>query len=128
MKKAAALCTMAFYLLLTTGMYVCTLHCTTAQIAVKPAMQMACAGHKCCEKRKSADCPKKHGNFVIRENTKPGYQIRFSLPLLTLQPILPLFQIRSGAQLQGFQTAWTDNLAPPKPGKAIVIQHRSLLI
>lgn len=78
MKKAAILTIATFYLLLTTGMYVCILHCT-AECFVQPKIAMhddsdkAHEGeeHKPCKNKDACDCCKKHGTYAIKENIKP---------------------------------------------------------
>jgi hypothetical protein len=78
MKKTAILGITAFYLLLTSGMLVCAAHCTTEKLLVKHGMQMASVNPcKHCNNCKKSGCSKKHGNFVIKENLKPGYDIHF---------------------------------------------------
>jgi len=130
MKRTAILTLTAFYLLLTSGMFVCAVHCSLATLVVKPEMQMA--GTPSCTKPCCADkqhnCNKKHSNFTIKENVKPGYQIRFNLPLLTLQPVTPPdYQPNTLTFVR--QTAYTNSKAPPgTSGKALSIQFHSLLI
>jgi hypothetical protein len=131
MKRTAILTLTAFYLLLTSGMFVCAVHCSLAKLAVRPEMQMA--GTPSCSKPCCADkqhnCSKKHGSFTIKENVKPGYQIRFNLPLLTLQPV-PLakdFNVRQIAVVRN--ASWENPNAPPfDSGKALSIKFHSLLI
>ena len=128
MKKAAALCLTAFYLLLTSGMFVCAVHCTTEKLVNKQCMQMAGTPGKCCaDKSKGDGCCKKHANFVIKENVKPGYQIRFSLPLLTFLPVKPIGVTFEPAAFT-IASMNNGNDPPGKSGKAISIRFCSLLI
>jgi|SRR6185503_8487214 len=130
MKRAAIFVLCAFYLLLTSGMYVCAVHCSVAEIVAKPAMQMACS-KPCCKQsanNKDHNCGKKHGSFTIKENVKPGYQIRFNLPLLTLQ-LVPVTGYRLNAVPVAYNAPYLNSKAPPgASGKIIIIQFRSLLI
>jgi hypothetical protein len=135
MKKAAILSIAAFYLLLTTGMFVCMVHCA-GQSFFQPKMAMQAMNHeehqgkqhKHSPKDKDCDCCKKHGNYVIKENIKPGTialqspQMAVILrefnytPLPDQYPALNTFTPRHGK-------------APPGlSGKAISIRLHSLQI
>lgn len=135
MKRAAILSIAAFYLLLTTGMFVCMVHCT-GQSLFHPKMAMQAMNHDEHQgkqhqhnvKDKDCDCCKKHGNYVIKENIKPGTVALQSpqmamvlrefnyIPLPDQSPALNKFVLRHGK-------------APPGlSGKAISIQLRSLQI
>jgi hypothetical protein len=129
MKRAATLFLTAFYLLLTTGMFVCAMHCTAEKLTPQTAIHMAgVQGKCCCQKNKAAACPQQHGSFVIKENVKPGYQIRFSLPLLTLQPAPFAFPGLQSTVIAPVSPL-NDNHSPPGlSGKSIIIQYRSFLI
>jgi hypothetical protein len=130
MKRTAILSLTAFYLLLTSGMFVCAVHCSLAKLVVQPEMQMAgipsCSKPCCADKQRN--CNKKHSNFTIKENVKPGYHIRFNLPLLTLQSV-PATSWRPNIALVAYNASWLNCKAPPgSSGKVISIQFRSLLI
>ncbi len=85
MKPAAAFGILAFFLFLNSGIFVCAPHYIAAKPALKPDMQMACHHcSKCCGNDKNHSCDKKHSNSSIKENTQPGYSIRFHMPFLTL--------------------------------------------
>ena len=119
----------AFYLLLTTGMFVCFVHCAAAKIIEPKAMQMSAMHHpsKDCAHGNDCDCCKKHGSFVIKENIKTGIAINFAQTAILIHH----FEI---AGLLPEQPVIADNFhdwsnAPPgKTGKAIAIQNCSLLI
>jgi len=93
MKKAAILCITAFYLLLTTGSYVCILHCGAAYFfqpvsAMQPmnAHHEMHSGkeHKPCSGSAGCDCCKKHGSYVIKENVKAGSDFQLAkIPFFT---------------------------------------------
>jgi len=126
MKKAAVLSLTAFYLLLTTGMFVCAVHCAAESLRTTPAMQMAGMG-KHCMNNTACDCCKKHGNFVIKENLKPGCTVECNQNAA----VIPQIQIAGFYLNTQFDsnTSGKDGNAPPgKSGKALVIEFRSLLI
>lgn len=133
MKKTAILSMAAFYLLLTTGMFVCIVHCAAEIMTEKSPMQM---GHakanehqhkKHCTGGGDCGCCKKHGEYVIKENLKPGFDYQFSqIAVLVNYPILTGWGVH---KLVVSNYTWTDSKAPPgKSGKALSIQLRSLQI
>ena len=132
MKRAAVLSIAAFYLLLTTGMYVCVLHCTVEYfVSPKIAMHDNCdeahegKEHKPC--KDGCDCCKKHGSYVIKENIKPAgdflpLQFAINLDHPVILNFIPEYPAATSL-------VWQDSNAPPwKSGKAISIQFRSLQI
>jgi len=130
MKKAAVLSITAFYLLLTTGMFVCLVHCAAENFVAAPEMAMPMPmnnhGMDCCKKAKN-DCTKKHGSFIVKENLKPATEVQFS------QTALPAPQLQFGEFIVAIPfvqvTLPLQNKAPPdKSGRAIIIQNHSLLI
>jgi len=131
MKKAAVFGMAAFYLLLTTGMFVCIVHCAAESMVKKPAMvtgQMH--GHqpkKHCAKGSDCGCCKKHGEYIVKENLKPGFDYQFS-PVAVLIPFtIPEKFFSPKQQLTNY--SWADIKTPPgKSGKALSIQLRSLQI
>ena len=130
MKKAVVLSITAFYLLLTTGMFVCIVHCAAEGLGTKPAMQMAKStdhNGKDCAAKKDCDCCKKHGNYIIKENIKPATDIQYTQTAV----LISHFEI-AGFLLHTttFQnTSWEESNSPPgRSGKAISIQNCSLLI
>jgi hypothetical protein len=132
MKKAAILSIAAFYLLLTTGMYVCILHCTVVYF-VRPATAMHdkdCEAHKGKEHtpcKNGCDCCKKHGTYVIKENIKPASDFQpQQVAVISSYPVGSNF-------IREYPTtailAWQDNNAPPgSTGKSISIKLHSLQI
>ena len=132
MKKVSTLCLTAFYLLLTTGMFVCIVHCTIEHLVGKinnnSSNKLAnehddnkCKGDKDC------DCCKKHDNFVIKENIKPGFSSQIAgnttliYPKINFDVILPITKTNV--------ISWPDCHAPPeKSGKSISIELCSLQI
>jgi len=130
MKKAAIFGITAFYLLLTTGMFVCMVHCAAKNLVTKPGMQMAGSNahqDNHCKGGKDCDCCKKHGSYVVKENLKPGNNIQFTqTPVLIPHIQIADFLLNTPVY---HNTLRANNNAPPgKSGKAISIQFCSLLI
>ena len=81
MKNIAILLLTSFYLLITTGIFVCAVHCSAEALTAKSSMKMQ--HHSCCAKmdhrkeNKGSGCCKKHGAFLVKENLKPGEQSPF---------------------------------------------------
>jgi hypothetical protein len=134
MKKAAILSIAAFYLLLTTGMFVCMVHCA-AESFFQPKMAMHNAGHDDCDtkqhkhgaKDKDCACCNKHGNYTIKENIKPA--LDFQAPQVAV--IFHQFNYTSlKAQYPAVnRLVMQYGKAPPGvSGKSISIQLHSLQI
>ena len=131
MKRALILSLTSFYLLLTTGMFVCIVHCAGTRLFNHSKTHLAdnhskqpskdkCNGNDC-------SCCKKHDNFVIKENIKPHY----GFTALDLGP-LNYVQITFSNSFQNKFTneiSWPECHGPPaKSGKSISIVFRSLQI
>ena len=130
MKRTAILTITAFYLLLTTGMFVCAVHCAAESLITKRDMHEAkSAGHhgKDNAEKKDCDCCKKHPNYIVKENIKPATDIQHVQTAVSIRH----FQI-AGWPLNvptSQNTSWKKSKAPPgMSGKAISIQNCSLLI
>ena len=132
MKKAAIITIAAFYLLLTTGMFVCMVHCAGEHFfQPKMAMQaMDDNNHqdKHCNKNKACDCCNKHGNYVIKENIKPvTVDVQAPQSALVFQqfnyvPLTDQYNV-SDRFIGKYAKA-----PPSRSGKSISIQLRSLQI
>ncbi|QQL50391.1 hypothetical protein [Mucilaginibacter ginkgonis] len=141
MRKAAILTLTAFYLLLSTGMYVCAMHCAAADVvsasAIKPVQEgnkMGMADMECCHKtskkpasKENKDCGK-HASFSVTENLKPvsesisfvpGEVSLFDSKIFDLQKVTALIpDVQS-----------TRGPAPPLiSGRDYLIKIRTLLI
>jgi hypothetical protein len=136
MKKTAVLSIAVFYLLLTTGMFVCIVHCT-GEYFFQPKMVVHDEDHEDHEAHehgkhkhcgdKGCGCCDKHDNYIIKENIPPVpdfqapqiaviTQHHFFLSKLTDFPVIT-------------RLAWHESHAPPDlSGKSIVIKYRSILI
>lgn len=130
MKKAAVLSIAAFYLLLTTGMFVCLVHCAAENIIAAPEMVMTMPmnhhGMDCCKQSKK-DCTKTHGSFVVKENIKPATEVHFTQTALPVPHLQLTAFVVAGPFTQ--VTLPQQTKAPPdRSGKAIIIQNHSFLI
>lgn len=125
-----------FYLLLSTGMFVCIVHCSAESLICKSDNSMAGIGmsmhchKKCCNHTAGgtdSGCSKQHGTFVIKENLKPGFELQFlQTGALNNKPITAFNLsscIKSGNRL------FAEGKAPPgKSGKWLSINFHSLQI
>ncbi|MGZ3874798.1 MAG: hypothetical protein ACXVJD_17900 [Mucilaginibacter sp.] len=126
MKRLAILSITAFYLLLTTGMFVCVVHCAAENLGTKPAMSMAGAKKHCAEK-KDCDCCKKHGSFIIKESTRPAADLQFAQTAILIRHAeIPGFLLN--ASFDQDKPLHESNAPPGRSGRFILIQNRSLLI
>ncbi|HEY8927780.1 MAG TPA: hypothetical protein VIM55_01215 [Mucilaginibacter sp.] len=129
MKKAAVLTITAFYLLLTTGMFVCMVHCAAENLLIPSTPQMAMAmkdNHDCCAK-KDHNCAQKHGSYILKENLKSSVDVQFSQTAV----IIPSFVIADITRpVKAAQnTSWILNNSPPgKSGRDIAILNQTFLI
>jgi hypothetical protein len=76
MKKAAIIGTAAFYLFLTTGMFVCTVHCLAGHfLSVRESSRTeSCMSHHTAgKKEKPGDCCSGHDIYVVKENINPSF-------------------------------------------------------
>ena len=135
MKKASILSITAFYLLLTTGMFVCIVHCTSEHF-FKPRVAMQMMAHHSSNGKhkkhntqgKDCDCCNKHGNFVIKENIKPA-TVNIQSPMLAFT-VQQFNYIPTAPQYAGLNkfTPLYGKAPPALSGKAISIQLHSLQI
>ena len=86
MKNHAIVLMASFYLLLTTGMFVCMVNCSTKWLSSTLVEQAgehqtkASTSHEPTEKsnhctnKKDCSCCKKHGNYFVKESLKPNVE------------------------------------------------------
>src|ERR1700741_4573839 len=120
MKKAAIFGMAAFYLLLTTGMFVCIVHCAAESMVKRPAMAVEHShqSKKRCSHGSDCGCCKQHGEYVVKENLKPGFDYQFSPAAVLVAFAVPEGIFTPKQRLTNY--CWTDSKAPPsKSGKAI---------
>jgi len=133
MKKNAAIVLAAFYLLLSTGMYVCTFSCGS-ELVIDLITFGTCKQHQHESKKMDCngeeDCPccKKHGNYTVKENIKPVINNQVpEIPLVT--EILDSFSFQSNYLFGTLSVAWPNSNSPPPGGSTpVYIKIRSLLI
>ncbi len=83
--------------------------------------------HHTHDSKKDCDCCKKHANYLVKENLKPGFDVRFSQVCAWFTPLH--FAYIDLYKPDHYNVAWQDsNAPPPKSGKTLSIQYRSLLI
>ncbi|TWI95060.1 hypothetical protein JN11_04489 [Mucilaginibacter frigoritolerans] len=128
MKRIAVIGLTAFYLLLTTGMFVCTMHCSAEGLMAKASMQMSGNKTDHCKSDKPCDCCKKHGSFVIKENIKPDFTIQFGQHPASIAPTQHLINYQAVAIIANVDTQISGKAPPWKSGRSISILFRSLLI
>jgi len=136
MKKVGAIGFAAFYLLLTTGLFVCVLHCSSTYLFQRnPFSTITHNGenkhHKtkdCCNGTDSNDCCKKHGEYIIKENSTPYKQTIDGPPLSFLISHKRTF-IYAITAAQAEIQVWSMDTGPPEAGKMpIYLVNQTLLI
>lgn len=143
MKKGAAICMAAFYLLLITGTYACAVTCGSGHIKEFIASNIFNANHneigieghckteseKHCNGEEGCPCCEKHGNYTVKENIKPDN----SFELLQIPALAESYGHSISHTLFSIEptsNAWPNSHAPPPPGISppIYIKIQSLLI
>jgi len=130
----------AFYLLLTTGMYVCFVSCGSNHIrellsAVathekhhESSGQACHKGEKNCKGDKDCDCCKKHGNYTVKENIKPECDfLHLEVPVIAETTFYFDF-LNNQTIIITSVTLPKSNAPPPGITSPIFIKVRSLLI
>jgi hypothetical protein len=131
MKKALSIALASFYLLLTTGMFVCLVHCGAEYFwgdKAMPMQQMAMGTQKHAKNDDKCGCCKQHGNFVVKENIKPGLSLHFSLPVVAIVPLWAVPSFNNGLPTNELALFMQGKAPPGLSGRQISIQHCSLLI
>jgi hypothetical protein len=128
-KKIYAFSLMAFYVLLTTGMFVCIVDCSVHHTVATPTAKMDCSTMHCAKKQHgNNDCCKKHGTYLVKENIKPGYDTKISLSTAYIQQALTLRPYLKAAVYVNYSFNLTGKAPPGRTGKFISIQYHSLQI
>lgn len=142
MKKIGALLFASFYLMLTTGMFVCMLYCSGKFLFI-PAQHdhdhgksgLVASGHSketghSAHKEKDCKCCDQHGEYLIKENIKTGgadADLKASNTLLTC--IWPSFLGLAISKTLIYTKKWPENTGPPIFLKEpLYISNRVLLI
>ncbi|RQO69995.1 hypothetical protein DBR43_18305 [Pedobacter sp. KBW06] len=141
MKRIGALSFAAFYLMLTTGLFVCMLHCSGQSLFVQKktahAMSENTAGHhaksgahgKSCAQDKDCKCCDEHGEYVIKENIKRTASVELTAPSILLSPIQDSFPGLILSEKLINAKKWQLDTGPPLYVKTpLYISNRVLLI
>lgn len=134
MKKVGALSLATFYLLLTTGMYVCILHCAgdyffnphekSEQAHTEEADHKE---KKSCDSDEDCTCCNTHGQYAIKENIPSAGSIHFAAIALLI--IDSASKDLFNPQREITSVTWPKGNAPPFGLKEpLYISYRSLLI
>lgn len=136
MKKVSAIGFAAFYLLLTTGLYVCILHCTTDYLLGTYGKEINAHSEKSgkheekkkdCDKDENCSCCNEHGQYAVKEN------ILISSKIYATAINIAIFHAdipgRLGSYKEVTAITWPHGNAPPSVLKQpLYISYRSLLI
>ncbi|QEC78805.1 hypothetical protein [Mucilaginibacter ginsenosidivorax] len=138
MKKIGALVITAFYLLLTTGVYTCVLHCTTGYLVANLAPpKQAHHSHQDAGKDQDDDddcksdncnCCYHHGTYVVKENFSPGFDFQFAIGQVAV--MLPVnMHVFHVPQATAKSKNWPRATGPPfVASQPIYIYNKTLLI
>lgn len=148
MKKFSAVSFAAFYLLLTTGLYVCILHCTAdyflgahdkqvVRHVEKSDHHQEKSGHhdeksgetekKECGKDADCSCCNTHGQYAVKENVPASPKIHVAIAIISLDYGKVSSSLVSPVGITAI--TWPHGNAPPFSLKEpLYISHRSLLI
>uniref|UniRef100_F4C149 Uncharacterized protein n=1 Tax=Sphingobacterium sp. (strain 21) TaxID=743722 RepID=F4C149_SPHS2 len=136
MRKVGAINFAAFYLLLTTGLFVCILHCS-GNYLFKDESSTSLAHNsdskehkskKSCDKGKDCDCCKEHGEYVIKENITTQKQTLDGPGLYCLLGQEKRFLYTFNATEVKLQVCSMDTGPPKVRKKPIYILNQTLLI
>lgn len=133
MKTIGALSFAAFYLMLTTGMFVCMLHCSGNFLLTgnKEGMAGCChkegTGHH--QSKKKDNCCAKHSEYVVKENIEAPVKTDLNLSYSLLAPVLYLFPGFVLPENTVQNQTWVTNTGPPLNLKIpLYLSNRVLLI
>ena len=143
MKKQAAIFMAAFYLLLTTGMYVCVVSCGSSHLRELLTANVSSEGHshdekpnhcreegeKGCNSSEDCSCCKKHGDYTVKENIKPDSTFQL-LEIPVIAESIGYLVFFDDYSFEITTNEWPKSHAPPPPGSStpIFITLHSLLI
>lgn len=148
MKKVSAISFAAFYLLLTTGLYVCILHCTAdyflgthktevAKHSEKADQHKEKSDHheeksdgkekKECGKDADCSCCNTHGQYAVKENVPVGPKIHVATFIISIDHSNLPGTLVSWPEITAI--TWPHGNAPPFNLKEpLYISYRSILI
>jgi hypothetical protein len=96
-------------------------------------MQMANSGmamhspKKDCNNCTQRNCCNQHGDYLLKENLKPGFDLKFAPPMLLIHEQLVAYQQPYSCPVNS-KVLSNSNAPPPKTGRLLSIQFRSLQI
>lgn len=147
MKRIGALSFAAFYLMLTTGLFVCVLHCSgqslfaqkesghtvacnsTAHEAKQAGSATSAAHGKSCDGDKNCNCCGGHGQYLIKENIKRTASVQLTAPSILLSLIQDAFPGLILSEKLIYAKKWQLEDRPPIAVKTpLYISNRVLLI
>lgn len=134
MKKFAAISMASFYLMLTTGMFVCILHCSAGYVLKPSKINSSQCSHSsrthngnACTQDKDCSCCKAHGEYVIKENLQPGGDVHFAATAIAIH--FASLSLSANLPKTILATSWPKSNAPPGSLKEPrYISFRSILI
>ncbi|WP_394772411.1 hypothetical protein [Mucilaginibacter sp.] len=156
MRKLGAIGLAAFYLLLTTGMFVCLVHCSAEYLFAGSGNQLtAHDGHdddgdddhatsvdphqehhqgkehghkKSCGEGSGCSCCNQHGSYVVKENVNEPLNHQLTVLQVAFFPIS--YQLLSpGIEIYQRKISWLNGTGPPRgPDQPLYISYRSILI
>ncbi|PAW95171.1 hypothetical protein CKK33_17365 [Mucilaginibacter sp. MD40] len=157
MRRFGAFTLAAFYLLLTTGMFVCLVHCGAEYFFGTPGHELVVhedgddddhdhdaapsAGHddehekeksqhhkKSCGEGKDCSCCNRHDNYVVKENTSGSLEFQSFAIQVILFP-LPYQALPPMPGIYEAKVSWLNATGPPGAVRPpLFIKYRSLLI
>jgi hypothetical protein len=144
MRKLGAISLASFYLMLTTGMFVCFMHCGAEYFFAKPghaiAKQMpgshlhahakAKVHHqkKPCGKGRDCSCCNQHGNYLVKENIKGAFNLQLAALPVMVYPI-PYQQLAPLPGIYHQKVSWLNATGPPLfTNRQLYISYQALLI
>jgi hypothetical protein len=145
MRKLGAISLASFYLMLTTGMFVCLMHCGTEYFFEKPRHEIAKqvpGGHqdahgkgqahhqkKPCGKGGDCSCCNQHGNYIIKENINGSFNFQLAVALPVIVYPIPYLQLAPLTGIYHQKASWLNATGPPLfTNRQLYISYQSLLI
>jgi hypothetical protein len=149
MRKIGAISMAAFYLLLTTGVFACLLHCTEMylfqpKVAMESHHDEAREKHKGnsehsegdkeakdddCGPGKNCDCcSKDHGLYLVKENLKDSFRLQLTTLTLSVVPA-PYISLPERLLSARELHSWPHTTGPPQLNRPpLYLFNRTLLI
>lgn len=140
LRRTAAIFFVFYYLLLTTGIFVCVVHCIGEDIFKQKTCissddndddEISTVPHKShenpCKDGKDCSCCAHHDNFVVKENISPGFNL--VAPNVAIITYYQLFRSLIFRNPEISKWSFYESNAPPQPsGKSIIFRLCTILI